>query len=106
MKTIFIYIGLGIVLILLLKVWNKYSRIYNHKILTNSRCKNCKEILGSKALKAAIIELEKEKTRIKQEAKVGTVTLHNMKLICKNCDTENYERDLYKTNRDLRKNTT
>ncbi len=103
MKTILISLGIVAVLIMLLKFWNKYSLIYNHGILKKSKCKNCIEILGAEALENAIIELENEKKRYKHEAKIGTVKLHNMKLICPNCGTENFERDLYKARREYKK---
>lgn len=81
---------------LILKIWNKYSREYNHNILRKSRCKNCHTTLGDHSLKSAIIELQKEKEELKRNANLGTIKLHNMILICQNCGTENFERDLYK----------
>jgi len=76
--------------IVLMKVWNKYTRRYNYGILRKSKCKNCAEILGDVSLQIAIEKLQKEKEKIKQEAKIGTVKLHNMKLVCPNCATENF----------------
>ncbi len=98
-------IGVGILsgLILLTSIWNKFSRRYNYGILKNSACKNCGEILGDKSLEIAISKLDKEKEKLKHEAKLGAVKLHNMELACPNCTTINFERDLYKTNR--KKNT-
>lgn len=87
----------------LFQAWNKYSLRYNHRILQNSKCKNCSEVLGDKALGDALKELEKEKVQLKHEAKIGTIKLHNMALICPNCGTKNYERDLYKANQGNRK---
>lgn len=92
-----------VVLVGILKLWNKFSLTYNHKILQNSKCMNCDEVLGTEALRTAIVELQKEKEQLKQETKVATVKLHNMRLICPNCQTENFERDLYKANRANRK---
>ena len=104
MNSILIAVGVIVALIVLLKIWNKYSLRYNHEILLNSRCKNCAEFLGAVALNNAVRELEKEKEQLKREAKIGSVKLHNMKLICPNCGIENFERELYKANRESRKN--
>lgn len=99
MKYISIVIAVVILISVFLKFWNKYSRKYNYNILQKSKCKNCHQVLGSNVLANAVKELEKEKAQMKANAKFGTVKLHNMNLICLNCGTENFERDLYKANR-------
>ena len=89
-------------LVLALKVWNYFSRRYNHKILRNSHCKNCAEMLNSETFENALRELEKEREQFKNETKIARVKLLNMKLICQNCGTENHERDLYQVYRESR----
>jgi hypothetical protein len=100
MNSILILVGIVLGFVILLNVWNKYSRKYNYGILRNSTCKSCGEVLGNESLDIAIPKLKEEKEQLKQNAKIGTVKLHNMELVCSNCGTINFERDLYKANRE------
>lgn len=98
MNIVLIIVSVAVGLIVLLKVWNKYSLKYNHGILRNSECGNCGNILKEESLIDAITKLDKEKEQMRKDAKLGTVKLHNMELICANCGAVNFERDLYKAN--------
>ncbi len=66
----------------------------------NSKCIYCSEILGNESLEKAQAELESEKRAFKEEAKIGTIKLQNMKLMCTNCGGVNHERELYKASKE------
>lgn len=99
-SLLLIIIATAVCLGLLLKVWNKYSRKFNHNVLRNSACKSCGNVLGDESLNIATSKLEKEKEQLKREAKIGTVQLYNMELICPHCGAVNFEREMYKVYRD------
>jgi hypothetical protein len=101
--NILIIIGVMAIMFVIPKFWNKYSRRYNYRILRSSKCKKCSELIGSEALEKAIEKLKIEQEKFRSEAKFGTLKLYNMELTCPNCGTKNYERDLYKANRERKK---
>lgn len=104
-QLLLLIIGIVFGLILLLQVWNKFSRDYNNKILLKSVCKNCNHALGIESLNHALNDWNRELQSIKKETKKGemTVTLRNLDLVCPNCRTINKESDLYKTYRHRKK---
>jgi hypothetical protein len=99
-------IGIVLVFMIFLNIWNKLARKYNDKILINSICRNCKCILGKDSIDKSRMEWEKEIQKIKTESKIGTIRFRDMELICPNCGTKNKESELYKIyrKREKRKN--
>lgn len=72
MNTLLLIISILVAFILLLKIWNKYSKQYNYNILKNASCKNCQTLLGIESLERAIKKLAIEKEQLKKE-KIGTL---------------------------------
>lgn len=104
MNTVLIVIGVMVGIVILLKLWNKFTLQYNHSILGNSECIKCGTVLGEESLRAAIVKLNEEKEQLKKGTKIGAVRLHNMELVCSNCGALSLERDLYRMNRKNKKN--
>src|SRR5690349_5465745 len=86
-------LGIGVGVLVCLRIWNYYVRRYNDGILAASPCAACGKVLGAACIGPAREKWKEQFAAMRKEGR-SSVMWVNLELICPHCGSVNMSRDV------------